>query len=179
MLDAEDDYLLSGFESRPGRHPWQGEHVGKWLHAASLAYEQTRDERLLKSLQETVDRLLAAQLPSGYLGTYGDDYTFMALPENESVRHVVDDIAPQRNQATQKKRAAKPRGGWDTWTLRYNIYGLLTYEQFHPDERVVDACRKMADLLIEVYGDGTADLTKYGTRQGISATTLLESIGII
>ena len=76
----------------------------------------------------------------------------------------------------QKKRAAKPRGGWDTWTLRYNLYGLLTYEKFHPDERVVDACRKMADLLIEVYGDGDADLTKYGTRQGISATTLLESI---
>ena len=34
----------------------------------------------------------------------------------------------------------------------------------------------MADLLIEVYGEGKADLTKYGTRQGISATTLLESI---
>ena len=76
----------------------------------------------------------------------------------------------------QKKRAAKPRGGWDTWTLRYNLYGLLTYEEFHPDDRVIDACRKMADLLIEVYGDGKADLTKYGTRQGISATTLLESI---
>ncbi len=59
MFDAEDDYLLSRFESRPGRHPWQGEHVGKWLHAATLAYEQTRDERLLKALQETVDRLLA------------------------------------------------------------------------------------------------------------------------
>lgn len=176
MLDAENDYLLSGFESRPGRHPWQGEHVGKWLHAATLAYEQTRDERLLKALQEVVDRLLTAQLPNGYLGTYGDDYTFMALPENESVRRIVDDIAPQRNQGTQKKRAAKPRGGWDTWTLRYNLYGLLTYEQFHPDDRVVDACRKMADLLIAVYGDGNADLTKYGTRQGISATTLLESI---
>ena len=176
MLDAEDDYLLSGFESRPGRHPWQGEHVGKWLHAATLAYEQTRDERLLKALQEMVDRLLAAQLPNGYLGTYGDDYTFVTLPENESVRHIVDDIAPQENQGTQKKRAAKPRGGWDTWTLRYNIYGLLTYEQFHPDKRVVDACGKMADLLIEVYGEGKTDLTKYGTRQGISATTLLESI---
>lgn len=176
MLDAEDDYLLSGFESRPGRHPWQGEHVGKWLHAATLAYEQTRDERLLGSLRRVVDRLLAAQLPNGYLGTYGDDYTFMALPENDSVPNVVDDVAPQKKQGSLKQRSSKPRGGWDTWTFRYNIYGLLTYEKFHPDERVVDACRKMADLLIDVYGEGKADLTHYGTRQGISATTLLESI---
>lgn len=34
----------------------------------------------------------------------------------------------------------------------------------------------MADLLIEVYGNDGADLTNYGTRKGISATTLLESI---
>ena len=110
MLDAEDDYLLSGFESRPGRHPWQGEHVGKWLHAATLAYEQTRDERLLKALQETVDRLLAAQLPNGYLGTYGDDYTFMALPENDSVRQIVDDIAPQRNQGNAEETRSETKG---------------------------------------------------------------------
>ena len=24
-------------ESKPGIHPWKGEHVGKWLHAATLA----------------------------------------------------------------------------------------------------------------------------------------------
>ena len=34
----------------------------------------------------------------------------------------------------------------------------------------------MGDLLIEVYGGNGADLTNYGTRKGISATTLLESI---
>jgi len=34
----------------------------------------------------------------------------------------------------------------------------------------------MADLLIETFGKGKADLTRYGTRRGISATTLLESI---
>ncbi len=176
MLDAEDDYLLSGFESRPGRHPWQGEHAGKWLHAATLAYEQTHSEELLRALQETVERLLAAQEANGYLGTYGDDYTFMALPENTSTRAVVDDVAPSKKQGKPQRQAAKRQGGWDTWTFRYNIYGLLTYERFHPDPRVVGACRKMADLLIDVYGEGKADLTKYGTRQGISATTLLESI---
>jgi len=176
MLTAEKDYLLSGFESRPGRHPWQGEHVGKWLHAATLAYEQTQDGKLLKALQETVQRLLAAQDANGYLGTYGADFTFMAQPENVSPAAIADDIAAPKKKGAPRTPAPKPAGGWDTWTLRYNIYGLLTYEKFHPDPRVVQACRKMADLLIEVYGKGKADLTKYGTRQGISATTLLESI---
>jgi DUF1680 family protein len=176
MLDAEDDYLLSGFEKRPGRHPWQGEHVGKWLHAATLAYEQTRDEKLGKALRTAVDRLLAAQQPNGYMGTYGDDFTFMALPENTSKSSIVDDVTPAKKKGKKPQRKAKPRGGWDTWTFRYNLYGLLTYERYHPDERIVDACKKMGDLLIDVYGEGKADLTHYGTRRGISATTLLESI---
>ena len=167
MLEAEEDYLLAGFEKRPGVHPWQGEHVGKWLHAATLAYEQTRDEKLLEALQDVVERLLATQEPNGYLGTYGPDARFTAMPENVRLKSIADDIAP-----TKKKSS----GGWDIWTFRYNLYGLLTYERFHPDPRVVEACRKMADLLIEVYGEGKYDLTKYGTRQGISATTLLESI---
>lgn len=176
MLKAEDGYLLAGFESRPGSHPWQGEHAGKWLHAATLAYEQTRDEKLLQALQETVRRLLAAQDANGYLGTYGADHTFMVQPENVSLTAIADDVtAPKKTGAPRPPRVT-PKGGWDTWTLRYNIYGLLTYERFHPAPRVVEACRKMADLLIAVYGEGKADLTKYGTRQGISATTLLESI---
>lgn len=169
MLDAEGEYLLSGFESRPGTHPWQGEHVGKWLHAATLAHEQTGDEQLLASLHDVVERLLATQEPNGYMGTYGPETRFTAMPENASLKDVADDIAPQ-------KKGSRPSKGWDTWTFRYNLYGLLTYEHFHPNPRVVDACRKMADLLIEVYGEGKYDLTKYGTRQGISATTLLESI---
>jgi hypothetical protein len=82
MLDAEDDYLLSGFENRPGIHPWQGEHLGKWLHAATLAYEQTHDEKLAEAMQTAVNRLLATQEPNGYMGTYGVETRFTAMPEN-------------------------------------------------------------------------------------------------
>lgn len=171
MLTAEDGYLLAGFEERPGIHPWQGEHVGKWLHAATLAQQQTGDKKLLKALARVAERLIATQDESGYIGTYGPDYTFMAMPENKQLADVVDDV-PE----VSIKKGRKPRGGWDTWTLRYNLYGLLVYEHFHPNEEIVDACRSMGDLLMEVYGKGKYDLTKYGTREGISATTLLESI---
>ena len=165
---AASGYLIDGFENRPGVHPWQGEHVGKWLHAATLAWTMTRSERLARELERTVARLLATQLPDGYLGTYAPEATFVAAPENapSAVPHDDRDVP----------RAPKRRGGWDVWTHRYNLYGLLTYEKAFPSKQVVDACRRMADLLIAVYGPGGADLTRYGTRKGISATTLLESI---
>jgi len=150
MVDGENGYLLSGFLSRPGRHPWQGEHVGKWLHAATLAYERTRDEKLGQTLQQIVERLLATQEPNGYLGTYAEEKRFYTLRED--------------------KRS------WDVWTHRYNLYGLLTYERFHPDDRIVKACQRMADLLIGTFGKGKADITRNGTRRGISSTTVLESI---
>jgi len=169
---AESGYLIDGFEKRPGIHPWQGEHLGKWLHAATLAYNVNRDTKLKKKLDEMVERLIATQLPNGYLGTYADDVTFMSMPENVSLKSVFDDVAEQKKNQSNKSSA----GGWDIWTHRYNLYGLLTYEKYFPNQRVIDACKKMGDLLIEYYGVGKYDLTKYGTRKGISSTTLLESI---
>lgn len=167
-LMAESGFLIDGFENRPGTHPWQGEHLGKWLHAATLTWLMTGEDRLRSELESNVKRLLATQLPNGYLGTYGPEETFVALPENVEVAEPHDDM----DAAIARKR----RAGWDTWTHRYNLYGLLAYERVFPNEAVVDACRRMGDLLIEVYGGDRADLTNYGTRKGISATTLLESI---
>ena len=172
---AESGYLIDGFENRPGIHPWQGEHLGKWLHAATLAYNVTGDEKLKKELDEMVERLLATQLPNGYIGTYAEEARFMNVPESINPNSLADDIPEEKKEAAIAAWN-KIRGGWDTWTFRYNIYGLLTYEKYFPNEEVVDACKKMADLLIQTYGVEKHDLTKYGTRKGISATTLLESI---
>ncbi len=116
---ADSGYLIDGFENRPGVHPWQGEHLGKWLHAATLAWVQTRDEKLAAELERNVERLLATQLPDGYLGTYAPESTFMAVPENVPVADPHDDM--------DVSRARKGRVGWDIWTHRYNLYGLLTY----------------------------------------------------
>jgi len=172
----ESGYLIDGFEKRPGMHPWQGEHIGKWLHAATLAYNVTGDEKIKKELDEMVRRLLATQLPNGYMGTYDSTFTFMALPENGMKTNLADDIQPANKNLNSQASDNSPGGGWDTWTIRYNLYGLLTYEKYFPNDAIVKACKRMGDLLIEYYGEGKFDLTKYGTRQGISATTLLESI---
>ena len=147
-----EPFVLEGFESPPGKHPWQGEHAGKWLHAATLAYEATHDEKLLKSLQDSVHRLLAAQQANGYLGTYSPEMRFYAPPGEHT------------------------RRSWDIWTHRYNLYGLLTYDRFHPDPAAVRACVRMGDLLLDTFGPGKRDMTQMGTRRGISSGTLLQSI---
>jgi hypothetical protein len=66
MVDTEP--LLAGFRQKPGVHPWIGEHVGKWLHAATLAWAYTGDPRLRAKLGRVAADLIAAQEPDGYLG---------------------------------------------------------------------------------------------------------------
>jgi hypothetical protein len=65
--------LLDGYRKRPGRQTWDGEHVGKWLHAATLAWVNTGDPDLRAKLDFTVTELVKCQLEDGYLGTYTDD----------------------------------------------------------------------------------------------------------
>lgn len=72
---GESGYLIDGFENRPGEHPWQGEHLGKWLHAGTIAYKITGDEKMKAKMYELVTRLLASQRQDGYIGTYADGYT--------------------------------------------------------------------------------------------------------
>ena len=43
LLTVHTEPLLAGYRKRPGSHPWIGEHVGKWLHAATLAWAYTGD----------------------------------------------------------------------------------------------------------------------------------------
>jgi hypothetical protein len=42
--------LLEGYRQRPGRQSWDGEHVGKWLHAATLAWVYSGDAALRQKL---------------------------------------------------------------------------------------------------------------------------------
>ncbi len=73
LLHVDEAALLGGFQSRPGKQAWIGEHAGKFLHAASNAYEYSRDERLKALMDRMARALVAAQLPDGYLGTYTGD----------------------------------------------------------------------------------------------------------
>src|SRR5271165_6852637 len=90
--------LLAGYIKKPGEHPWIGEHIGKWLHAATLAWAYTGDETLRRKLDAAASQLVAAQEPDGYLGTY--------LPARRS--------------------GINPGPDWEVGSTSYCIIGLLT-----------------------------------------------------
>jgi len=70
LLKKNEDSLLLCYTNRPGWYGYQGEHVGKWIDAATLAWANSRNDHLRAKLDRVVNALLAAQLPDGYLGTY-------------------------------------------------------------------------------------------------------------
>jgi len=72
LVQLDTDRLLEGYRKRPGRQSYDGEHVGKWLHAATLAWVYTGDPALRKKLDFVAAELVKCQLPDGYLGTYLD-----------------------------------------------------------------------------------------------------------
>jgi DUF1680 family protein len=72
LVQLDPGRLLEGYRHRPGRQTWDGEHVGKWLHAATLAWVNTGDARLREKLDFVAEELCKCQEPDGYLGTYAE-----------------------------------------------------------------------------------------------------------
>ncbi len=75
MLTVDENDLLDAFERRNVFHQdWQGEHIGKYLHAASQVWANTKDPALKAKIDRLAARLMKTQEPDGYLGTYKPDH---------------------------------------------------------------------------------------------------------
>jgi uncharacterized protein len=72
LAKVDVEPLLEGFRKRPSRQTYDGEHVGKWLHAATLAWVNTGDPALRQKMDYTAAELIKCQEEDGYLGTYLD-----------------------------------------------------------------------------------------------------------
>jgi uncharacterized protein len=70
LVKLDPARLLEGYRKRPGRQTWDGEHVGKWLHAATLAWVNTGDPVLRQKIDYVAAELVKCQEADGYLGTY-------------------------------------------------------------------------------------------------------------
>ena len=68
LLNVDTEPLLAGYRKRPGSHPWIGEHVGKWLHAATLAWVYTGDPALKASSTALRPTSSPARSPMATLG---------------------------------------------------------------------------------------------------------------
>lgn len=70
LLVVNEEELLAGFRDPPGKQAWIGEHIGKFLHAATLAWANTGDEQLRAKIDRVAAELIKCQGADGYLGTY-------------------------------------------------------------------------------------------------------------
>lgn len=148
LVKMDVERLLEGYRTRPGRQTWDGEHVGKWLHAATLAWVNSGDPKLRKKLDYVAAELVKCQLADGYLGTY-----------------------LETNRWTE----------WDVWAHKYNLIGLITYVRYTGNTEPLPACRKMADLLCNTFGDasGKRDIIIAGLHQGMASTSVLEPMVLL
>jgi DUF1680 family protein len=150
LLNVDTEPLLAGFKHKPGSHPWIGEHIGKWLHAATLAWANTGDPALRVKLDHVVAELVATQEPDGYLGTYLPGQRFGLFPD----------------------------ANWDVWSHKYCLIGLLTYYEYTGNAAALAAARQAADLLITTF-PGKKSILAAGTHVGMAATSVLEPIVLL
>lgn len=156
LLTKNEAELLGGFQQRPGQQAWAGEHVGKWLHAATLAWVYTKDPALRAKLDRVAAALVAAQQPDGYLGTYADGAHWGMGKEEK----------------------------WDVWVHKYNLLGLLTYYTYTSNPAALEASKKMGELLVKTFGrpqegETKLDLNERSTHVGMAAGSLLEPMVLL
>ena len=156
LLTLDLDMILDPFMNRPGQQWWAGEHVGKYLHAATYAWRFTGRKELRDRLDYVVDRLIESQLDNGYLGTYAE-----------------------------KDRFAEGDGlgwdgpVWDVWTHKYCLIGLLIYYQATGEARALDAAIRAANLMHEHFVIGKRPMRLASAHMGMAATSVLEPIAIL
>lgn len=153
-----EDMLLDNFRQRRRSAPWVGEHVGKWIHAATLALENYPNDKLLaEKLERIANGLMDCQMEDGYLGTY--------IKQDQWG----DYIKPN------------PTSGWDVWVHKYVMIGLLSYYRSTGDQRALETCQRMGDLLIETFGDedGKKNIAENGTHAGMASASVLEPMSLL
>ena len=70
-------------------------------------------------------------------------------------------------------------GGWDVWTLKYNLIGLLACHELVGDARALAVARRIGDLLVNTFGEGRRDIIRAGTHVGMAATSVLEPMVLL
>lgn len=152
LLTKNENDLLGGFQQRPGKQARVGEHVGKWLHAATLAWQYAKDAELKTKLDRVAAALIATQQPDGYLGTYADG----------------------QHWAMGKEQI------WDVWVHKYNLIGLVTYATNCGNSAALEAVKKAADLIVKTFGkEGTLDINERSAHVGMASGSVMEPIVLL
>ena len=126
---------------------WYGEHVGKWLCTAALAWHRTGDEVLKGRVEAVVDFLSQQQEPSGYLGTFA---------EHAECRF-------------NHPRAHEGRT-WDIWNHAWTIMGLTHVAEFMTNDQALETAKRAAHAIMSV---APAQVVRQGNHKGTSSAIII------
>ena len=156
ILDCDSEPLAlfteeSRAQSRSG--DWYGEHLGKWLVAASHAAIRTKDPRLEEHISKVVQTVAAMQEPDGYLGTYASD-----------------SIARMTNLGSKDVRT------WDVWVHSWTVLGLLDASKVPGVKGGIETADRIGRLLLDVFPDRHSSPLDLGNHAGLSSAVVLEPL---
>ena len=136
-----------------GKGGWQGEHAGKWLYAASKAYERTGDPAVLGRLTSVADYLISRQEEDGYLGCYREDKRYYHRPAPDAMR--VD---------------------WDTWIMAYLIKGFTETSVATGDPKYADCALRIVEFLHWTVFDQGIKIAQTGMHAGMAGLGMLDPL---
>ena len=75
VMGQNADELIEPFklqDETQGR--WASEFWGKWVQGAMASYQYNQDPALYQKIKDSADKLMATQLPNGYIGDYDTEH---------------------------------------------------------------------------------------------------------
>lgn len=129
---------------------WYGEHVGKWLCTAALAWHRTQDDILRVRIESVVDFLEAQQEPSGYLGTYA---------ANAECRFT----HPKAHEGRT----------WDIWNHAWTIMGLARVAELMGNDQALEVAKKAMGAVMAV---PPSQIIRLGNHRGLSSVIIIEPL---
>ena len=154
-INSPESYAIQLFSPEmvaKGKGGWQGEHAGKWLYAASKAYERTGDPAVRERLTSVADYLISRQEEDGYLGCYREDKRYYHRPGPEEMK--VD---------------------WDTWIMAYLIKGFTAASVATGEAKYADCALRITEFLHWTVFDQGIKIAQTGMHSGMAGCGILDA----
>jgi len=114
MVKIDTDRMLQTYRNRPGGS-YNGEHIGKWLHAATMAWVNTCDAELRKKLDFTATELIKSLLTMKQVNKIATGKAYQLLSVlvgfSELARVTADREMLQAAEAVKASMACAARSG--------------------------------------------------------------------
>ncbi|MFC0878757.1 beta-L-arabinofuranosidase domain-containing protein [Saccharicrinis sp. FJH2] len=104
----------------------QAEQHGKWVESAYLSAIQSDDQALLAKAKDVLDRIIASQEESGYVGATARDF----------------------------RSAERPVRGMDPYELYFVFHAFMTVYEETGNGKALNAAEKLAGYFLEYFGPG-------------------------